>query len=165
MKKCNYLLMLVLAFSAFYVGCTKGEQGPAGPKGTTGSANVRYSTWAKLAMTKDPNDSTLFDQTIKADSLTQGILDSGIVLTYLKYQDPNSLQTSVVNASSYMEEDFSVGSIQLYSAFDFSGLYYRYVLIPGGVKVGRLSSGKLVTRDNLKTLTYQEALEVTGQKE
>lgn len=162
MKKRNFTALFVLACTVFYFGCQKGDTGPAGAKGAPGSANVQYSSWTPLAMTFNFSDS-LYEQTLRADSLTQRIIDSGIVITYLKFTDPSTQATTIVNAGTYMEEDFSVGQIKLYSQYNFSSYNYRYVLIPGGVKVGRMSSGQIISKSNAKNVSYEDAMRLSTQ--
>jgi hypothetical protein len=154
---------VLLLGGILYTGCKKGDTGPAGAQGPKGTANVQYSNWLPLSMHFSTADS-LFEQTIKADSLTQGIIDSGLVLTYLKYTDPNTNETTLVNAENYLQETFTPGNIELFAGFDFSGINFRYMLIPGGLKVGRLSGNPHLSRDIRKTITYEEALQMTGQK-
>src|SRR5947209_4484785 len=138
MKNGKWLLFAAFVSLAFFA-CKKGDTGPAGAKGPAGSANVQYSSWNALSLQFSGTDSA-YEQKITADSLTQAVLDSGLVLTYLKYT-PSSGQSIVVNASSYLQEIFSAGSIQLFSRVDYSGFEYRYIIIPGGVHVERAASG------------------------
>lgn len=52
-------------------------------------------------------------------------------------------------------QTFSVGSILLQSNYDNSGLFYRYVIIPGNVLA---TTG--MTRQQVKNMTYTEVTKV-----
>ena len=78
-------LLLCVALVAF--GCAKGDTGPTGPKGATGSANVIYSDWYSPATWAAE---TLFGiaqrtYTMTATSLTQEIIDRGVVQVYMRF--------------------------------------------------------------------------------
>ena len=161
MKHFKSTLVFVLMSSIWLSSCKKGDTGPAGAVGPAGSANVQYSTWSSLNMAFSSQDS-LYEQTITADSLKQAILDSGVVLTYIKFTDPNTHQISVANAASYMEVILSVGKISLFSTFDFSGFSFRYVIIPGGVRTGRVAPGSLgsYSKAELQKMSYDEVMKM-----
>jgi hypothetical protein len=151
---CLLLLSCIIVFS-----CQKGQTGATGPQGVPGSANVQYSNWNALSMSYSNTDS-LYEQTIVADSITQPILDSGIVLTYMKITNSANSQTIIVNADKYIEQLLSVGKISLYAPFDYSGYYFRYVIIPGGVPAGRLASGSRYSRAQLEAMSYEEVMKL-----
>src|SRR5437588_3703553 len=99
MQKSTLSLSILLLSSLLFFSCKKGDTGPAGPagpRGVAGSPNVKYSSWQTLNMTFSTTDS-IYEETIKIDSLTKPILDSGVILTYLKYTDPNTGVTQIVN--------------------------------------------------------------------
>ncbi len=164
MKKMKFLTIILASICLIVVGCAKGDTGPAGTTGKTGSANVKYSSWNSLNMTFNSNDSA-YEQTITADSLTEAVLDSGIVLTYMKVNDPSTNQTQIVNADAYMQEIFSVGQIDLLSSYDYSGLSYRYVIIPGGVALGKTGLGSSVnyTKQQLKNMPYDQVIKLLNK--
>ncbi|MBD0367308.1 MAG: hypothetical protein ICV53_14545, partial [Flavisolibacter sp.] len=99
---------------------------------------------------------------IKADSLTQAVLDSGTVLTYIKITNTTTNTASIVNADKYMDIIFSVGNIGLYSYYNFTGLQFRYIIIPGGVRAGRLAAGVLqtYTKEQLRAMSYEEVMQL-----
>lgn len=47
---------------------------------------------------------------------------------------------------------------------NYASIYYRYVLIPGGVSGGRFSSGPAVgySTDQLKNMTYEQIVALFG---
>lgn len=158
--KLFFLLSLVSVFA--YTSCAKkGDTGPQGPPGPAGPDSVIYSGWTTLAMTKSingPGDTSYF-QTINAPSITQDILDKGIILTYLAFVD-NSGTTNVANASVYIDEVYYPGKIDLSSFFDYSGLKYRYVIIAGTLQ-GRSASGtSTYSKEQLKSMSYEEVMKL-----
>lgn len=60
-----------------------GGAGPTGPQGDTGVANVKYSQWTDVIWTKAPSGSAV-SNLITAKGITSQILDSGIVLVYMR---------------------------------------------------------------------------------
>src|SRR5947209_15618036 len=108
MKPLHAALGILIVSSLLFTACKKGDTGPAGAQGPAGTANVKYSSWNQLSMTDVFADSS-YEQTIKADSITQAILDSGVVVTYMKYTDPSTQVTNVVNAENYMDVEYSLG--------------------------------------------------------
>ena len=166
MSRLKGVLMAVsFAIAALY-GCSK--TGNTGATGATGTANVMYSTWAVLSMTYNAGDST-FEQTIAADSITQAVLDSGIVLSYIKYSN-SSNEVQVENAANYMEEVYGLKSISLYSSnYDYTGVSFRYVVVHGGTGI---SSGRLSAASNLlqgytkaewQSMPYKKAMAILGK--
>lgn len=145
------------------VGAT-GPQGPigaTGPQGPVGSANVIYSSWFTIA---DWADTTLtLSGAVKrgirnVTSLTQTIIDNGVILTYLRQagsntSGPNLLPFNCV-ACGLLGNPLVIGALPqpakiiFYNAF-FDGTpglvinaaELRYILIPGGVVGGRFTSG------------------------
>ncbi len=133
-----------------------GASGPQGPKGDTGVANVIYSQWLDVAYTpvKDSTtgDTLAWIATIPAPSLSDSILNTGIVKVFLNAGTPTVKAvfplpitdlfalTGLLNVNCY----FTLNTINLYatdnaSSFTSQGekaFQYRYVLIPGGVAGG-----------------------------
>src|SRR5690348_15878845 len=80
------VISTMILLVVFVFACKKGDTGPAGPQGSTGTANVIYSDWFS------PSTWTMttvlgikhFDYTRPTPAITQGIIDSGVVLTYGK---------------------------------------------------------------------------------
>lgn len=163
MKTKNTLLAALLFSITFYC-CKKGETGPAGPagpqgpqgsQGSTGSANVIYSDWLSVSasewkdtvMTNIPRAQRVIKT---ASALTQQILDSGVILAYLKdvanniYPLPFTYNINPARVHGFVP---NIGKFTFYEyATDGTGGVpsttnrYRYILIPGGTKTG----GRLV---------------------
>ena len=164
MRNNKWIWMLSAVLIAGMISCKKGDTGPAGPIGPAGPDSVVYSAWVNLAPTYNAND-TVFTQTLTASSITQGILDSGVILSYVNLGSGSSYDVVPVGALSYaIQEDFSVGSIFLLSTSDFTNLPYRYVTIPGSKIAGNKTTGSVkgYTIRELKAMSYVQAQKVLG---
>ncbi|MDP9042677.1 MAG: hypothetical protein M3N30_11910, partial [Bacteroidota bacterium] len=150
------------------MSCSKGSTGPAGPAGAAGPAgpdSIVYSPWIPLAFTYNSTD-TAFEDTLIAPSITKGILDSGVILTYINAADQNGnyhvIPTSALVTLSIFE-DFSIGKINLVSINDYSTLPYRYVTIPGSMKAGASAAEQKIkgyTVQELKAMPYEQVRQV-----
>ena len=117
MKKLKLLAVVFAGLAFVLVSCQKGATGPAGANGATGATgpagpdSVIHSKWVTLSMSIAGTQAnsgggidTFYTQTITAPAITQRILDSGLVLTYLSFVDNNGA-TNVVNAASYFNPE------------------------------------------------------------
>ena len=145
------LLLLLLSGSVLaFTNCKKGDPGatgpagPAGPTGATGAtgatgvANVIYSPWANVTFT---GSGTSWSAQITAPGVTQDIMDKGVVKTYFKFGTAvyeGNYSNIPTGASIY--QYLTVGAINLRATFA-ANYPWRYVIIPGGVAGGRMSSG------------------------
>ncbi|MGH2553980.1 MAG: hypothetical protein ACRDEB_09695, partial [Chitinophagaceae bacterium] len=174
-------------------GGPAGPAGPTGPQGPPGTANVIYSSWATVAALVAANgaiiDSNFVDfGTCKrwirlAPSLTQGILDQGLVLSYwrvgvppsqiystIPYQFPVGTQIYYLGALPTVQS--GVGKIFYFtSIFGASptagwgvntGAESRYVIIPGVVGGGRSAGigGTNYTIEEVKAMSYEQVCQV-----
>ncbi|HVY75512.1 MAG TPA: hypothetical protein VG890_11815 [Puia sp.] len=167
MKNSKWILILSAVLMVAMISCQKGDTGPAGPQGPAGPDSVVYSQWILLSPTFDDND-TLFLDTVNAPSITQGILDSGIVLSYVNIGSssaPDIVATSSINYVVLFEE-FTVGKIYLtISPYDdLSDMPYRYVTIPGSKIEGNRTTGSVngYTIQELKKLPYEQAQKIVS---
>jgi hypothetical protein len=167
MKNFRSLLVAALVLIIGMISCSKGSTGPAGPRGPAGPDSVVYSVWTPLALTYVPAD-TLFEQTITAPSITKAILDSGVILSYVNFQDTSGTYHVIPTAGLTgigVFEDFAVGKINIASVRDYSKLPYRYVTIPGSLKTGNSASTQKVkgyTIQELKAMPYEQVQLVLG---
>ena len=112
--------------------------------------SVYTSAWITLAMDTVPTDQD-WEEIVSAPAITSAILDNGVVLGYGAYLDANN-DTVVSQAIEFdMFQTFYIGNILLQSGGDNSGLWYRYVTIPGHVL-----TTKGLTPIQVKSLTYAE---------
>jgi len=152
------------------ISCSKGTTGPAGatgPAGPAGPDSVIYSAWIPLTLTYNAAD-TFYEQTITAPSITKAILDSGVVLSYVNFQETDGTYHVIPTAGLLglgIFEDFSIGAINISSVQDFSSLPYRYVVIPGS-KVANSSNQekKGYTPQELKAMSYEQVQQVLANK-
>jgi hypothetical protein len=160
-----------------------GPAGPIGPTGPIGTANVIYSSWATVAALVTANgpiiDSNFADFGLckrwirMAPSLTQTILDQGVVLSYwrvgappsaiystIPYQFPVGAQVYYLGSLATVQA--GVGKIFYFTSIFGAGAGWspntaaesRYVFIPGGV-AGRGMNEKVVAI-NGRTFTETE---------
>ena len=162
----NIKLTAAMALIVLHFSCSKGSTGPAGPQGPVGTANVIYSPWF---LTGTGWDTTLgapygavaaFDRT--APGITQAIIDSGIVLAYMK-GDPTTTLTNDVFPLPYSVGagfgftdlwDFALnapGNIRFlyksdlpWTTTELGAISFRYMIVPGGVAGGRMLDRKSV---------------------
>lgn len=167
MKNFKSLPVAAVVLIIGMISCSKGSTGPAGPAGPAGPDSVTYSPWTPLSLTYVAAD-TLFEQTINAPSITKAILDSGVVLSYVNFQEQNGTYHVVPTVGLPgigIFEDFAVGQINIESVQDYSTLPYRYVVIPGSLKAGNSSSTQKVkgyTIEELKAMPYEQVQLVLG---
>ncbi len=166
MKNFRSLTVVAIILIIGMISCSKGDTGPAGPAGPAGPDSVAYSTWAALNLTYVAAD-TMFEQTISAPGITSGILDSGVILSYIQFTDQNNAVhiQSIASLSNVLFEDYSVGKINFYSFIDLSGYSYRYTLIPGSLKTGNSAATQKVkgyTIQELKAMPYEQVQQVLG---
>jgi hypothetical protein len=167
MKNLKLFSFVFCGIALAIVGCSKGSAGPAGPAGPPGPDSVVHSKWITLSMALNvgtAND-TFYTQTIVAPAITQKILDSGIVLTYLGFVDNNSITNVAIASPYFFNEIFTPGSISLLSFSNYTGTDYRYVVVPGTVVAGNITSGpaKGLTKQQLKDMSYQAVIKLAGQ--
>ena len=179
-------LVCLLCLGLVALGCSKGSDGPTGPAGAagatgptgaTGSPNVIFGNWTAIpswTLETDPNGRVQRFTTLAPAQLTQGILDNGVILVYLKnaffpgqvFPLP-CITTQPDRNFSYMA---SVGTIKAFywlgtapssdpGSFTANNFQLRYVLIPGGVlgtaarRVGTTESSLSL---RLKSMSYSE---------
>ncbi len=136
---------LLLCVALMVIGC----EGPEGPRGPAGTANVIYSDWFSpetwVAVTTFGVEERTF--TMTTDALTQGIIDHGVVLVYMRFVglNPEINQLPIVLADVNYSFFFraQAGSIEVVYYSPTSPLVtpsvippenlVRYVLIPGSV--------------------------------
>ncbi len=192
MGKLKFLSLLLLASCFIIINCAKegpqgpagiaGPQGPAGPTGATGAtgtANVIYSAWFLTGTGWTDAGAIvygaqfLFDKA--AASITQAIMDQGVVLGYIK-GEPNTSGISsqvfqlpylVGNGFGFLDQyelvlnapgniRFLYKSDQPWTAAELAPISFRYVIVPGGVLGGRMTSGVAAgyTVAQLKAMSY-----------
>jgi hypothetical protein len=127
-----------------------------------------YSDWITLNFTYNNLDSA-YEDTLVAPAITSGILDSGVILSYVQFTDANKTVhiQSVSSLGSFFFEDFSPGHINLSSPFvDLTSYKYRYVIIPGTKKTNGATTAKVkgYTPTELKAMSYDQVQQVLAEK-
>lgn len=167
MKNIKSLLIAAMVLIIGMISCKKGDTGPAGPQGPAGPDSVVYSDWIPLSFTYVATD-TAFEDTILAPTITEGILDSGAILSYIQFTDQNNDKhiEPMASLGNIVFEDFSVGKINFFSfQVDLSGYLYRYVTIPGSKKTNSTTiKVKGYTIQELKAMPYEQAQQVLSEK-
>jgi hypothetical protein len=188
MKKIVMSLSVLTAFFILLAGC-KGDAGPAGATGTTGptgptgatgatgTANVIYSNWITVTNSEWSNTgqlATSHNKDLTAPGVTTAIVNQGVVLVYMYFDTPNQIRLLPWFDGTFLISHFveyvQVGIIRVgtrrfdNAAFinNYAPIYYRYILIPGGVSGGRYTSGQLAgyTVDQVKSMDYKQVIEL-----
>ncbi len=185
MKKWTLYVTAILFF--FLAGCAKdgvdGKDGIDGEQGPPGTANVIYSGWfltgngwVESTETTTPfyGEFAYFNRPVTG--LSQGILDNGAILCYMKGDPllaPNTSSTvfqlpyTIGAGFDFTDQfDFAATSGNLrflyksddpWEASELGGISFRYILIPGGVAgrgVTPLYNG--YSLDELKEMSYEQ---------
>lgn len=186
MRKSLFLFALPMLAVALFIGC-EGDEGPAGPQGEQGeqgiqgiqgiqgeqgepgTANVIYSEWDTLDGAW--RDTTVMGSPIKINhlnvpSLTQEILDQGVIICYSRSSDGKNISNLpydinsgavaiTVNFRPYLQRIIFYNAKQ-----DGSGglnmsdeITWRYVIIPGGVPATKSTT-------DLNSMSYEEVCEM-----
>lgn len=190
MKRYIFLSLLLVSVSLLTFNCQKegpagpagpqgaaGPTGPTGPQGQTGTANVIYSAWFLTGTGWTATGANTYGAQFLFDkattSITQTIMDQGVVLGFIK-GEPNTPSISsqvfqlpygvgvgygffdqyelILNAPGNIR--FLYKSDSPWSAAQLASISFRYIIIPGAVPGGRM-------RDP-RTMTYHEICEAYG---
>lgn len=138
MKNLQIFTTLLLATTMTLGSCSK--EGPQGPKGDKGTANVIYSDWFNV---KFALNASIWSANFNVPKLTKDIVDHGNVVVFVKSESGDVYKVNDVFDDHYIELHFNVGIVYLVSDFDAS-YPYRYILIPGGTHA-RLTGGQART--------------------
>ena len=144
--------MIVIGFGSI-TGCKKNYY-------TTGADSVIHSPWIVLQMTyagKDANSDSTFGEVLTAPSVTQSIIDKGVVLTYIAQGVTSGGDTVISSADNILNPYLYVGKVDLLSVGDYSGTPFRYVIIPGSIAA---TSFPNMTLQQIKALPFQEVTKI-----
>jgi hypothetical protein len=129
----------------------KGDKGDTGQQGPTGTANAIYSDWMRVFFTTlggSFDGIKYYFGTMDAPKLTQAILDKREVTVYMNNTGVAPPYVVKLLGYEYPSEDrfyirinrLRVRSIELIETYLPPGaIYFRYVIIPGGVHTRILS--------------------------
>jgi hypothetical protein len=144
------LLTLIAGYLLTSIGCSKSNN-----NNNSAKDSVLYSAWQPFNMKFEgvtTYGDSVFDQTVVAKSVTQSVLDKGVVLVYVK--DGTGLYADATNAGISLLLD--PGEIYMTTNFTVtSNFSFRYVVIPGGISTTSVSgSVQTYTPAQLKKLPY-----------
>lgn len=162
MKNLKLFSILFLVSSVAIISCSKGTAGPAGPAGPAGAGETMHSSWISLVtpyVGKDNNGDSLFQQAVTSASLTQNILDSGLVLSYFELSDGSVID--VADFSSFIDVAYTLNTITITGiGTNLSNVLFRYVIIPGTTTItGAL---KQYTKAQIKDMSYSTITKLLG---
>ncbi|HTD92809.1 MAG TPA: collagen-like protein [Chitinophagaceae bacterium] len=200
MRKFRLLSLTLLSITLIAISCTKeGPEGPAGTPGTQGPAGspgapgtpgagittyspwfVTGSGWLEITTPTEPNYGEVFYFPKTAASVTQTIIDQGVVLCYMKGDPglavadaatPFQLPYSFGFGFGYIDHyDFTLtpGKIRFlyksdnpWTAAQLVGVTFRYVTIPGTVAGrGVEQTYEGYTAAQLKAMPYSQVAEL-----
>jgi hypothetical protein len=186
MKNLKLFLVGCLVISITIVSCSKGPAGPAGATGATGAAgaggaagaqgpagangtdSILHSPWITLNVTIDTftnmgqPDSIFFD-TLTAPAITQAVLDSGVILSYVQnlFNNDGSI-VNVLDYSGYLEVTYKVDEIDVSVLSDISGAQFRYVVIPGSILTQSVSF-KNYTKQQIRSMDFATATRLVNE--
>jgi hypothetical protein len=151
---------VVAAFT--FIGCT-GSEGPQGPAGTDGNANVIASTWYTPTSWAGQSGDWYFD--LSNANITKDIVESGVVLAYVSL--PNDIYTAPVRPLptyalganwEFLVPDY--GQIEFMSdksTVPPAGCSFRYVLIPASYTFqATANTSNLLKSKSLKQITVND---------
>lgn len=153
-KLLNASLAIAVLSVALISSCSKGSKGDTGAKGPAGPDSVYSSSWLSMTMhdsAEAANKDTVAVEGVFAPGITQGIIDSGVVVTYLGVRN-SSGNLIEEDAPSNMEVTISAGYIYLRAFANYTGYGFRYVAIPGKT-VYSITSVTGLTKAQIQQLT------------
>ena len=120
-----------------------GTTGATGATGATGSANVIYSDWVTIPLTGTISSTSV--TTVQTPKITQEILDRGGIFSYIKFTPSNFVYSLPLvfpisgngSANNFIAVRHVVGTTTITSNYSTTGVFFRYVVVPGGIAGGR----------------------------
>jgi len=167
------LIAVGLMVATLFNACSKGKTGLQGPPGT---ANVIHSAWFLTGSGWDttiaPNYGAIATFDHNAPDITQAVIDSGLVLAFMKGDPTTGLGNDVfplpysvgigygftdiwdfvINAPGNIR--FLYKSDNPWTPAELATISFRYIIVPGGVAGGRMLDPR--------KLTYQQLCELYG---
>ena len=126
MKKIS-ILSVAIATMAFLFSSCAGPAGPVGPVGPAGhdgqDANVYSMSINVTANDWDFLSSGSWRLVLNSNSITQGIVDHGVVLVYIEDPDPNYYSWKLIPLTYYYTDQSSTGET-LYLSASIEMSYY-----------------------------------------
>lgn len=170
MKFKNIILIFLISGSAIMIsGCS--QDGPQGPAGLDGNANVTASPWYTPTAWNGTSGDWYFE--VVNSAISEDIVESGVILAYVSL--PGDVYDGAVRPlpayAIAANWDFllpSYGTIEFTSDMvnkpGTSGYNFRFVLIPASYTL-KSASLKTPGLNDLKKMTYKEVCNLFGIKE
>jgi hypothetical protein len=126
MKKLTIIILCCL--SVCLIQCQKGEKGDTGPTGPSGSSTSNAQTFIFY---NQPWVNSGMDINLSVSAITQGIIDKGAVMTYIK--DSGSSTTWETIPDGYYYVSTGVGFVSIYQNWGgpSGSVDVKVVVIPG----------------------------------
>jgi len=170
MKNPKLAFILSSVFVLAIIGCKKGDAGPAGPVGPAGPDSVTYSPRIILntPLSVSTAGDSSYSQTVTATSITQAVLDKAVIVSYVNLANDPSSEVDLVPLAALsfvITETFFLGSIDLFSPVDLTGIPYRFVIVPGTIQGNKFISGPAtgLTKSEVQTMSYKDIQKLLGK--
>lgn len=130
MKKLNRILYILPICALLLGACEK--EGPAGPQGEPGTANVKYSEWKTLPFDNSGSD---YIVTIDEPEITKEILNNGEVAVYMGDENSWAVKLNYYAGTHYAMYSLEEGKIRIdLNYVIWADSKFRFIIIPGGVQ-------------------------------
>lgn len=162
MKKIGTLMLGLLVVTTFLGACKKKEvEGPAGPAGADGNANVKSLTVSTVAADWTGDGVAGYSITLSAPIITADIVATGAVLCYMEISG-----TTYALPYSYLYNGFTRHMLFQYAEGtvtverrDDDGVTSNPGVSNAKIKVVAISSTGLIQHPNLDLSNYEEVKE------
>lgn len=173
MKKLKLFSLLGVVAAIGLYSCSKGPSGATGPQGPAGPDSVYHSAWinADFIGGLDQYGDSEYVMAVQAPNITQGILDSGLVISYISSLDANGIFSDVEPLNGLpVYEDYTPGIIY-YTTYPTNENAYgttlngvaalRFVVIPSAV-LASTSSFSGLSKAQIRTMSYSKITSILG---
>ena len=162
---------LITTTALLWTGC--GKEGPQGPAGYDGNANVISSIWYKPSVWTYDNTSQEYYFDVTNSEITKDIVENGVVLAYMSSSADHPANSVRPLPSYAMGCDWNF-LIHTYGSIEFTSnaltnpgsieVSFRFILIPASVylKSTKVKSKSVV---ELKNMPYQDVCKMFGIQE
>ena len=160
MKKIGTLMLGLLVATTFLGACKK-KEGPAGPAGADGNANVKSVTVSTVAADWSGDGVVGYSITLSTPIITADIVATGAVLCYLEeYGTTYALPYSYLynGYTRHMLFEYETGSVTVLRRDD-DGATTNPGVSDAKIKVVAISSSGLIQHPNVDYSNYEEVKE------
>jgi hypothetical protein len=166
MKTIFFVLLVLSGISLSWSGCEK--EGPPGPPGKDGNANVIYSPWYTPNDWNGETRDWYFQ--VSNSQISEDVVEAGVILAYV------SLPGDIYSVAVRPLPAYAIGAnwdflIPDYGMIEFtsdaldkpgtSGYYFRFVIIPSSVPL-KSTANQSFSPDELRKMSYIEICKKFG---